>query len=86
MPTYDDDDDASEELDQSEYPEPDDDEDDDGTAPCAYCGKPRYEECEQCPHCGKYQSREDDPSRPPLWVILGVLACLGIALLWVLGR
>jgi hypothetical protein len=67
-----------------EDPEPD--EEDDGTAPCPYCGKPKYEDSERCPSCGNYVSCEDQPDRKPWWLVAGALICLAIAFLWaVLG-
>ncbi|MBY0524129.1 MAG: hypothetical protein K2R98_12060 [Gemmataceae bacterium] len=87
MPYYDRDDrdDEDDLLDESEYPEPDSD-DDDGTAPCPYCGKAKYEESEICPYCENYVSREDTRGRQPMWIVLGIIACLAIASTWVLGR
>jgi hypothetical protein len=64
------------ELDEDEYPDLDPSDDD--TAPCPHCGKAVYDDSERCPHCGTYLSEEDTPTRKPLWVVLGVLLCLGI--------
>jgi hypothetical protein len=69
-------------LDDSEYPEPDDDSEDDGTVPCPYCGAALYEDAERCPRCENYVSREDAPSRVPLWVKVTALVCLVVAVLW----
>lgn len=81
---YDDRDDEDDDggLDESEYPEPD--EDDDDAAPCEYCGKPKWEDCERCPHCGDYGSREDTPSTYPRWVKAAALVCLAAAVIWAL--
>lgn len=74
------------ELEDREDPEPDEgDEDDDGTVPCPYCGAAVYEDAERCPHCENYISREDAPSRVPLWVKLTALVCLVAAVLWAVG-
>jgi hypothetical protein len=63
---------------------PDDDDDDDECAPCPYCGQMILEESERCPHCEKYISREDaPPARKPLWIILGVAACLYVIYRWI---
>lgn len=78
------DDEGEDGLDASEYPEPE--EDDDGTAPCSHCGKDKYEESERCPYCGNYDSREDSPSRPPLWIVVTAILCLLVAGMWVLSR
>lgn len=61
-------------------------EDDDDTMPCPYCGKAIYDDAERCPYCEHYISREDEPSKQPVWLIIGVLICLAIVALWILGR
>ncbi len=67
---------------------PEDDEDDFGddeggeTVPCPYCGADVYEDAERCPSCGKYISREDAPSRVPLWIKLTALVCIVVAVGW----
>ena len=73
-------DDDQEEPDASET----DGTDDDDTVPCPYCRRRIYEQAERCPHCGKYISEEDDdtPARMPLWMLIGVIACLIAVLLW----
>jgi predicted amidophosphoribosyltransferase len=59
---------------------------DDDTVPCPYCQAPIYEDRERCPQCGNYLSEEDAPAgRPPLWIVIGTVAALAVALLWVLG-
>ena len=73
-----------EDLDDEEYPQPDEDDDGDDTVPCPHCRKPVYEDAELCPHCGNYLSREDSPGRPPVWLLVGVLACLAVVLMWIL--
>jgi hypothetical protein len=60
--------------------------DEEETMPCPYCGRAIYDDAERCPYCENYISREDAPSRHPLWLIIGVLICLAIVALWVLGR
>jgi zinc-ribbon domain len=62
----------------------DDPDDDETTAPCHHCGEPIYDDAEVCPSCGRYQSREDDPTRKPWWVVLGVVVCLAMTLWWIL--
>jgi hypothetical protein len=64
----------------------DDDADDSETVPCPYCKRPVYEDSERCPHCGNYLSEEDAPQRTPMWIVIGTVAALAVAMLWVLGR
>ena len=55
------------------------------TEPCPYCGESISELAEVCPHCHSYISLEDAPSHKPVWLIVGVVVCLGIILLfWVI--
>jgi hypothetical protein len=42
-----------------------------------------YEEAERCPHCATYLSEEDAPARKPWWVIVGALAGLAVAAVWI---
>lgn len=77
---------------KSGYNEDGDDEDDFGdegeaeTIPCPYCRKPIFEESERCPSCGNYITEEDPGgSRHSWWIIAGVILCLAVALMWVLG-
>jgi hypothetical protein len=63
-----------------------DEEDDDDTVPCPNCRRAIHEEAERCPYCEQYITAEDAPSRPPVWLALGVLLCLVIVVLWILGR
>lgn len=73
-----------EDLDPREYPEPDaEDEDGAATVPCPYCREPVWEEAQFCPRCERYLSREDAPAGKPLWVVVGALVCLAVALYWV---
>ncbi len=61
--------------------------DDDDTVPCPYCKRPIYEDSERCSHCGNYLSDEDaPPTRPALWILIGAVAALGVAVLWALGK
>jgi uncharacterized protein (DUF983 family) len=76
-------------LDDWEYPEPDDDEDEDvaETVPCPECGKPVYEEAEQCPYCGEYITHSTSPlaGRSPLYIaviVLGIIALIATLLIW----
>jgi predicted nucleic acid-binding Zn ribbon protein len=63
----------------------DDDETDD-TMDCPYCGESIFDDSERCPHCEKYLSREDAPSRTPIWIGVCALLALGAALTWVFAR
>jgi hypothetical protein len=56
------------------------------TKPCPYCRESIYDDTVRCPHCGNYLSREDAPFRRPLWMIVGALICLVVAVMWALGR
>ena len=58
---------------------------DDTTAECAHCGEMIYDDAERCPECGGYLSSEDAAVGKPAWVIAGVVICLLIVLLWVVG-
>jgi uncharacterized protein (DUF983 family) len=78
------DDDDEDYLADGEDPEPE--AADDGTAPCPHCGKDKYEESERCPHCGNYVSEEDNPSPPPMWIIVTAIICLVVVGFWVLSR
>jgi hypothetical protein len=53
--------------------------------PCPYCRRMIYEEAEQCPSCRSYISREDAPLRRTSWFTMGVLLCLGIVVVWIVG-
>ena len=55
---------------------------DETTAVCPYCHQVIYDDAVRCPECGNYQSREDRPFNKPLWLILGVVVCLGIVAWW----
>jgi hypothetical protein len=58
----------------------------DDTIPCPYCRRAIHEEAERCPYCEHYLSQEDTPPGPkPWWLVAGVLVCLVIVALWVLG-
>jgi hypothetical protein len=60
------------------------DEDDDLCSPCPHCGREILEESERCPHCEHYLSREDaPPARKPIWILLGVVACLYVVYRWI---
>ena len=57
--------------------------DDDPTASCPLCGEAIYDDAERCPACGNYLSLEEAPAgQRPLWIMIGVVVCLAIAVLW----
>jgi len=57
------------------------------TEPCPSCGKPVYEDAERCPKCGQYISRDEIPSKRPLWIIVTTGVCVAVILIvWVLLR
>ncbi len=62
------------------------DDDDDDTDACPYCGAAIYGDAVRCPRCGNYLSREDAPSRQPLWIVLTAVVCLLVVLGWILSR
>jgi hypothetical protein len=76
--------DADDDLDDREFPEEPADVDEDETVPCPNCLRPVYDDAERCPACGHFLSRENAPSRHPWWLVAGVLACLAVALGWVI--
>jgi hypothetical protein len=77
---WDDDDDSNDPEDGFDGSE---DDDDDLCIPCPHCGRQILEESERCPYCERYLSREDaPPARKPLWIWVGVLACLYVVYRW----
>ncbi|MDB5172116.1 MAG: hypothetical protein JWN51_889 [Phycisphaerales bacterium] len=89
MPTYHDEDEPEDDIDESEYP---DDEEadwnlDPATEACPHCGKEISEDAQRCPHCGQYISKEDAPPKRRGWivavvVVLIVLTLLGLLIGW----
>jgi uncharacterized paraquat-inducible protein A len=54
------------------------------TVTCPYCHEEVYEDTVRCPRCENYLSKEDaPPARQPWWIVIGILAVLGIVALWV---
>jgi hypothetical protein len=76
MPTFDD---------EEEYPDPRHVDEGDDTMPCPYCEELIHEDSIRCPHCENYLSREDAPLKQPVWIIVGTILALLIALMWALG-
>ncbi len=69
-----------------EWPSSDAD-DEEPTIRCPHCRREIHEESERCPHCECYISPEDaPPSRKPWWLMAGVLLCLLLVYLWIVGR
>jgi DNA-directed RNA polymerase subunit RPC12/RpoP len=57
---------------------------DDPAIPCPYCGWQIPEDTPRCPYCENYLSEEDaPPSRKPVWIVVGTLACLYIIYRWI---
>jgi hypothetical protein len=75
-------DDEASELDPEEFPDPDDGNGDLPTVKCPNCRRPIYEEAERCPYCGHYVTAEDGNGQHPWWLVVGVIACLAVALGW----
>jgi predicted nucleic acid-binding Zn ribbon protein len=71
--------------DDDDYAEEEDGDDDD-TVECPYCGAAIYEDAVRCPRCENYLSREDAPSRKPLWIVVTAVICLFVVIAWILGR
>lgn len=77
--------------DDSEFDSDEDDEE--PTIPCPYCRRQIHEDAQRCPYCENYISAEDTPEygdhgtpgAKPLWFVVGLLACLLIAVLWIVG-
>jgi predicted nucleic acid-binding Zn ribbon protein len=80
--------DDEEGMDDRELPDRSDmDDDPEGpdTTDCPYCGKEIFADSEFCPHCAKYLSKEDTPLKTSTWVVIVVLALVGVILFgWVL--
>lgn len=60
----------------------------DDLSDCPHCGETIYEQSEQCPHCGTYLDASDEhdhsaSKRPSLFIIVGVLLCLGVFAVWI---
>jgi predicted nucleic acid-binding Zn ribbon protein len=72
-----------EELDDSELPDAADVDDSDSTdtEPCPICGKLIYEQAQTCQHCGNFVSLGHTRNRKPLWIVVGVILCIILALL-----
>ncbi len=59
-----------------------DDPDDDGYIPCPHCGESMLEDAEYCPSCDQWITDSHRRSQP-LWIVIGIAVCLGIALTWI---
>jgi len=84
MPSvHDDDDDESDGLSESEYPdEADQDDEEDSSDECPHCGRAVYHDAERCPHCGEYitQSVGSDPKVK--WIAIALLIAMGLGIIW----
>lgn len=66
----------------------DDDRDDDAeeTISCPYCREEIHEDSVRCPYCEQYIFAEDAATRgKPVWLIAGVVLCLLLVAVWILG-
>jgi predicted nucleic acid-binding Zn ribbon protein len=74
--------DDKDELDDSELPDAADmnDSHSTDTEACPVCGKMIYEQAQSCPHCGNLISTEHRRHRKPMWIVIGVILCLILAL------
>ena len=72
--------------DDREDPEPPDYDDEEPCIPCPHCRRDILEESERCPYCEHYISKEDAPGRKPIWLVIGVVACLYAVYRWVVPR
>ena len=60
--------------------------DEEPTIPCPYCHRQIHEDSQRCPYCENYISAEDAPAnRKSLWFALGLLLCVSIVILWIIG-
>ena len=58
---------------------------------CPHCGETIYEQSEQCPRCGTWlddseEATDSQPQRHPWLIIVGVLLCLAVFAIWIVGR
>ncbi|MDX2038125.1 MAG: zinc ribbon domain-containing protein [Isosphaeraceae bacterium] len=51
--------------------------------PCPHCLGTIVEETPRCPHCGEWLSEETPATRPPWWIVMGVMVCLLVVLRWI---
>jgi hypothetical protein len=64
--------------------QPDYDDDEEPCISCPHCGREILEESERCPYCEHYISKEDASYvRKPLWILIGVAACLYVVYRWI---
>jgi len=60
---------------------------DEPTIPCPFCRREIHEDSQRCPYCEQYISAEDvPPASKPAWLIAGIIICLLIVGLWIMGR
>jgi RNA polymerase subunit RPABC4/transcription elongation factor Spt4 len=58
--------------------------DDDTTVPCRHCGRPVFEDAEQCPACGHYLTDEELDGNRSWWFNFLAVVCLIVAVGWAL--
>lgn len=81
-------DEASDSLDDREYPDEDDlDDGSTGTVVCPHCRADVYEDADQCPECGEYLLSDTRvwSSKSLWWIALGLLGIVAAILALVLG-
>jgi hypothetical protein len=74
-------------IEDHEYPDPDENDDEDDLIPCPSCGRPIFDDAEQCPHCGDYvvAGSTSPLAGKPAWYVLlalmGILAVIALSFL-----
>jgi predicted nucleic acid-binding Zn ribbon protein len=74
-----------EDFDEDDDYDAEEDDGEDDTVECPYCGAAIYEDTVRCPRCENYISKEDAPSRKPLWIVVTAVICLFVVIAWIVG-
>lgn len=51
---------------------------------CPHCAKSLWEQAERCHHCGRYVIEAESRSQIPIWIWIGIILCLLMAVIWAL--